>query len=417
LTALAPRGERMRRAIVWLTAVAITGSYWYFRNLIAVGNPLPSQRVSLGPLRLPFVPIQTSAVIHYVFDGSAWRQYLLPGLRDSFGPVWWGLLVIAGTGFILGVLRGPDRVARMVSLVAVAIFIAFLFSPQVLTFAGGPPIFFGINVRYVASALILGGICLAIASTTFGRRSVFALSGTYLSILVATQFDRSIWRGGAAPLARPIEDSVPRWWGVMIGIAVCVTAVAVLIGPFAHSDHTPRRYRGLLILGVVATLIAGYAGDTYYMDHRYADASLIPRIYLWARDVRGARIAVVGTNIQYPLFGKDSSNYVQYLAARHADKTSSRISGCVAWKRAINSGRYGYVLATSPGPIVPPQGPPELAWTRSDPAAQLLLSEPASWVGVQSQSVATAWLFRIVGSMKAPICMKAAKASRRPAPP
>src|SRR6202034_1381009 len=91
---LLKRGERAVRMILWLGALVLTGSFWYFRNLFVVGNPLPSLALKLGPISLPspHIATPTSTVAEFLFDKSAWSNFFLPGLRVSFGPGWWALI-------------------------------------------------------------------------------------------------------------------------------------------------------------------------------------------------------------------------------------------------------------------------------------------------------------------------------------
>ena len=66
---IAPRTTRLRTAALWIVPMLAAGGYWYVRNLIAVGNPIPYVG-SVGPISLP-APVRDFhlrpdfAVVHY----------------------------------------------------------------------------------------------------------------------------------------------------------------------------------------------------------------------------------------------------------------------------------------------------------------------------------------------------------------
>ena len=127
----------------------------------------------------------------------------------------------------------------------------------------------------------------------------------------------------------------------------------------------------------VLVLPGGYLLAHGYMRDRYDDYGAIPNLAAWARDTKDAEIAFVGLFIQYPLYGSDLSNRVDYLARHGPHGAFTTIHTCGEWRRALNAGRYDYVVTAPfnyPGSLRIDQ-PPEAEWTGSDPAARRILSD------------------------------------------
>jgi hypothetical protein len=129
-------------------------------------------------------------------------------------------------------------------------------------------------------------------------------------------------------------------------------------------------------------IAAGYAEQRHYLARAYEDtgaAQDLAGAIRWARDLRGARIAVAGIRgvfTQYPFYGAALDNRVQWLGERGPHDSYSRIPDCRRWREAVNAGGYTHVVTTFdpylPGTL---RNSPEGRWTESDPNARLLLRD------------------------------------------
>jgi hypothetical protein len=353
LALVAPRGDRSRALGAASLAALACGGYWYLRNLAHSGNPIPWVH-HLGPIDLP-APDQAlggreaHSVLGYITDGSVWSDWFLPGLHSGLWLVWPLLLLAAFAGLAFAAIgvRGAfasqadgkaprDGVARGIAgLVGLATALAWLIAP---TSASGPesmPRGFESGLRYLAPALVLGLALLPTAprvrsllSRFGGSRSFVAHSGTN---------DRGTLRDGPA-------------WGVVGGIAALVLVV-----------------------------IAGYPVQRHYLESRYEDPTFttpgLNATFAWARDVSDARIATTSTR-QYPLFGTDLSNHVQYLGTEQPHGGFEAASNCQTFLRLLSEGNYDYVVATKdrkePGK---PPFPPAAEWTESA-GGKIILKKP-----------------------------------------
>jgi len=215
-------------------------------------------------------------------------------------------------------------------------------------------------------------------------------------VLAASQLQPSIWSNKPSVIALPTQSLKAKAVGIVAG-ALVLGAGIVRLTWRPRLPTIPASFgRSVVLVALAAGMIAGFATEQFYVHHRYTDAPM-PKIDRWAQSVHHARIAIVNFSVQYPLYGNDQTDYVQYLATRSADRTSSRIATCSVWRRAVNDGRYAYVVISTPGFPVPPKQPThELDWPRSAPAARLLLHD--------SVNGAQAWLFAITGPLDPARC-------------
>jgi hypothetical protein len=137
-----------------------------------------------------------------------------------------------------------------------------------------------------------------------------------------------------------------------------------------------RRSRvvGVAIVGALALVaVAGWQTRGEYLRVRYASAQPgMPAVFDWARDVRDERIGIAGFFQQYPLYGLDLSNRVQYVGREGDHGAFFEIGDCRAWRRAVHAGRYRFVV-TSAAFAADREEPRQAGWTRTDPSATEVL--------------------------------------------
>jgi hypothetical protein len=340
IAVVAPRGRRWRSLVAGGLAALAGGGYWYLRNLVHTGNPLPWVK-HLGPITLP-APEQAlggreaHSVLGYLTNGSVWPDWFLPGLHHGL-TIFWPLLVIAPiVGILLCLGRRDDRTLQVVAAVGLAAGLSWLVAPTSASGPDGMPHGFESGLRYLAPALVLGLAVLPVALLPWVAR----------------------WRG--FPKAEGVR-STPEHMG----------------------DGRRNRPRGPLALAALVVLAAaialGYPIQRHYLERRYADPSFttpgLNAAFAWAQGIADARIATTSTR-QYPLYGRDLSNEVTYLGTEQPHGGFTAPKTCPQWRHLLNEGNYDYVVTTrdriEPGK---PLYPPSTTWT-ADPTATVVLRKP-----------------------------------------
>ena len=376
---LAPAGRRWAAAGWWFGAGLAGGGYWYLRNLIVVGNPLP-QLESIGPISLP-QPERLQggrpdfSIAHYATDTGVWRDYFGPGLDNAFGAFWPIVVLAAISGALLALVWGRPRVFRWMGGVALFGLLAYLFTPLSAAGAEGMPEGFGINIRYAIPALLAGLTLLPIADVPLFRghygystRGTWALLLGLLVLLVATNRADAVVRD---------PDRLAAW---LIALLFVLIPAALL---YARSRGLPR---GLVAGGfaALALLVAaiGYPAQRSYLDDRYANANAATAIpgmhldsaYRWARGVEEARIGLAGTTagfLQYGFYGTGLSNQVRYLGEKAPHGAFNAIPTCAGFRTAVNAVELDYLVTSPLLNFIEPGEPvtsPEARWLRGEPA-------------------------------------------------
>jgi hypothetical protein len=357
--------SRIRGAAVVAAGMVVGGGFWYVRNLVEVGNPLPWFGLRIGgilTLASTSAPVDcgTTSVAHYLGDPSFVRAYIVPQLQTALGDRWWLVLGVALAGMVAG-LTSRRRTGVGLAAAAAVSGAAYLVTPA--TAGGMRAVCFAANTRFAAPVLALALVVLPLAFAPLRR-------GPLAAVVVL-----------AATMALTIHLSFTVK-AVVATIALTGTALVIGLGAWRR---IPRTASALTAAAVAAIAVfAWWHEERIYLQLRYTAgatsfAQPIERIAAVLRGVHGARVAVSGFYENYPFFGLELSNTVVYPAIRSGARFYPYPT-CAAWLRALRAGRYDYVVTAREGGGSPPR---QAAWTRAAPGAiELAASAPGTrWRG------------------------------------
>jgi hypothetical protein len=386
-------GYRWRATGIWVVSSLVTGGFWFARNLVNAGNPLPW--IKAGPLTGPDqadINIrEPHNVAHYLLppDGGVIRHHLVPGLHDSFGDLWPLVLVAVIGGFLLAIFRGRTPMIRMLGIVALLSGLAYLVTP--LTAAGpeGDPTAFTTNLRYASPAIGLGAMLLGVDAGLLKPRVLPWLLGALVVLLLVQ--------------AVPVWDLHGHLWTRhfllgAIGLAFFLILVPVGLAVLGGRGWDPWTLGAGVVVALALVVAIGWPNSDDYVKDRY-QASTAPKDFpegmkaalAWFNRAKphDSRIAVVGGRPgfkQYVFYGDDLSNHVQYvahhgphgaytpIASEAAEKGQAapkvETAQCQEWISALNEGGYSYAVI-GPDQRTQSLAPVEASWTAAAGGAKL----------------------------------------------
>jgi hypothetical protein len=374
---LAPAGRRWAAAAWWFVPAFLAGGFWYVRNLVVAGNPLPAVE-SIGPISLPHPERLQEArpdfnIVHYATDTGVWREYFGPGLHDAFGALWPVVIVAAVAAAAIAVVRGRDRIVRWSGGVALFGTVAYLFTPLSAAGLEGAPEAFGINIRYVIPALLAAIVLVPLPRFLDDRGRQGWLLGALVVVLALTDRVDIVLRDPARPFA------------ILFALLVVVVPAALL---WARGRGASR---GVVLGGTAALALLvvaiGYPVQRHYLEERFrnevAEESIpgmhLDSAYRWARGTEDARIGLAGTSAGfagYGFYGTDLSNQVRYLGADGPHGAFNAIPDCASFRAAVDAADLDYLVTAPFLNFIHPDQPissPETRWLRGERAVVPIL--------------------------------------------
>jgi len=345
---LARSGRRWKAAGWWFGSGLVGGGYWYLRNLIVSGSPIP-EVTKLGPISPPHPErLQEGrpgySISHYLTDTGVWHHYFVPGMHDAFGVLWPLLLIGAVAACLVAIVAGRDKLIRWIGGCALFALVAYLFTPLGAAGAEGAPVGFAINIRYVIPALLAALVLLPLPRFLDGEKRQWGLIAVLTLVYLVTD--------------RPDHGLHDKARLFALAFVIVFVAVPTLIC-LARRDGLPARLVAASLAALaVAAVALGYPVQRHYLNHRFANLTAetsVPGMdlddpYRWARSVRDARIGLAGSTAgfaSYGFYGPDLSNQVIYLGEPGPHGAFNAIATCQGFREAVNAAELDY-LVTSP---------------------------------------------------------------------
>ena len=369
---LAERADRRGAILPALAGLFAGGSFWYLRNLLQAGNPLPWTS-GIGPIPLP-APDQErggrdpGSVLEYLDDPGILVDPFVPDLWTGFGDAWPVLLVLAVAGLVLSVIRLSERALFIGGLTGIAALIAWLAGPTSASGPEGDPVGFLSGLRYLVPALAIG---LALLGPAFARISPGAVRIVAALFLIMAPFTLLDGLSAGALTALLVIGATALFGAV-------ITALA-RYGP-GLSGRT-----GVAIAVAITALVVpvGYLVQVRYEENRYASPEFVEaglaRAFVWAREVEGDSIGTTATR-SYPLYGKRFDNRVAFIGIEGPNGGFVRPEECRPFIEAVNRGEFDWVVASLDRVGAKRDYPPEVRWLDRDPAADPLFRAPPTAV-------------------------------------
>lgn len=373
MVAVAPKELRRRWFGLVLGSVAVGCGYWFLRNLLRTGSPLPSVHLPfLHRTELEVVDTDGYSVSHYLFDGDVWRTTFWPGLKSFFG--WSGILVAASVvAGVTAVVRAVRRDRLLLGLVVAGAVgaVAYLFVPAGAWGPEGRPmnLLFMINLRYVLPGLLVLALVTALATARAPQRVRLAFGG---GLVLAAGVALIDYPSAYEPKTRFTAA------GVVVALVGGAAAFAVHRGVRPPAMHSTGRRIGVAVMSAGALVVVGAVGaagarsqlqsrtDRYAGSPTYALVDSLPT---------GSRIGYFGLVDDYRLRGVHWDNDAVYLGVA-GPKGAFRVPrDCREYVAVLErlDVEYAIVADASAFTIRQTDVP---SWTRTQPGAEVLVVDP-----------------------------------------
>ncbi|HWA65646.1 MAG TPA: hypothetical protein VG899_04675 [Mycobacteriales bacterium] len=291
-----------RVAVLALVAPSVlTGGFWYVRDWIAVGSPVPDLNLTVaghGFHVVPYPEVKPYAytVAHYLDNGTVIRNWFEPGLR----AVWTGQWRVVGVLIVLGVVVSLfDRswLRRLLAIVVAIGFVAYAVTPTTAIGDPNAPVLFATNTRYALPSIVLAIVLLASSPRLRRLAPVLTLGFTVLTVVLIDQ------------------QKLPQQIDYAVGIAIAIVLVLLLLGACDLRQHSRAALPAVMASAIAVVAVVGgvAAVQRHYVQDRYAANTPEDKLFRLVGGFRDVRIGVAGHGLEYPLYGRDFTNVVNYI--------------------------------------------------------------------------------------------------------
>ncbi|HEX3705287.1 MAG TPA: hypothetical protein VHV76_01530 [Mycobacteriales bacterium] len=327
---LAARDRRV--TLIALTCPALlTGGFWYLRDWIEVGSPVPDLNLTVaghGFHLVPYPEVQPHAftVAHYLGDSSVIEHWFVPGLR----AVWTDLWPLIGVVMLIGIgvaLTDRSRLRRVLGGAVVVSLIAYIVTPSTAIGDPGAPALFATNTRYALPSIILSMVLLV--STPRLRRFAPVLTVGFTALT----------------LALIALSSLPEGVNYPYGL---IATVALGLAAFGARHLFRRRTLGstVLLTGIIAVAAVGSGAVVQhrYIQQRYSANTAYDRLFTMVGGLHDVRIGVAGAAYAYPFYGRDFTNAVNYVGVSASTHAFEEAMTCPAMLGVLAAQHDDYVV-------------------------------------------------------------------------
>jgi hypothetical protein len=363
---LVASGDRGRSALALFLPAFLAGGFWYVRNWVIVGSPLPDLDLTVGGHGFHLVPYPevkpyAFTVAHYLGNGSVIRHWFAPGLRAVWTELWPVVVALFVAGILLAVFTEKAMFRRLLGLGVAGGFLAYLVTPTTAIGTEGHPVLFATNTRYVLPVLALSLVLVASASVF--RRFATALTVLFTAVLIVL-------------LAL---ENLPQ--EVHYGVGVAGAFVVLVLAAWRLASLRTPSVRGawsLLVVGLVIVGVgAGAVVQRSYLRHRYTGTADLERLFAVVGGYEHQRIGVAGHGLEYGFFGPRFRNTVNYVGVTGSAHAFDLPMSCPALVSTLTRLRDDYVVVE---PLVVEHTDRIDRWMSQIPGVRVVFANPAGTV-------------------------------------
>lgn len=354
------RRRAAHQAWAWGTATVAAGSYWYVRNWVVAGSPMPAVDLRVGGVGFAPLPadrlsaLAGTSIVDRTSEPGFYGMVGLPVVGDVTGslPLTAALVVVAAVPMVWLARRRPVGLPHALAAAAVVGVVAYLVAPNgapqptptgtELSFA---TIIMLLNVRYVLPCV---AVLLCLVPLATGAGGGWRRAGEAGAVLT------TVWVAWVATRRFPFDAE---WQVIRRDTLVAATIVAVGLATHVVARRLvpDRPYQGrtaaasaralsaATVLGALVTtgwVAAGSSGLDRY------DAAPPGFAALWrASGTLGAeRIALVSDWVQYPHMGRDLSTEVEFAGLPRDRDLSQPPRNCAELREVLRLRHYDAVV-------------------------------------------------------------------------